>query len=169
MIKLDEDPYLSFEGPFNIEIISTLAKFLSEGPVASVHVRKKLCKVFIELVQNVAKYSFNRIQMHNGFWVGTGKVFVLNDPDTFKCGTINKIQVEHAPILVKNCTEINHSDRQTLRERKNNLRRLASIKDTGAHIGLIMISLYSENQLDFEIIEDNNDLYFKLIATLKNI
>jgi hypothetical protein len=50
------------------------------------------------------------------------------------------------------------------------LRKLASFQDTGAHIGLIMICMYSGHPLDFEIIEtENGEKYFKIAATIHKV
>ena len=55
-----------------------------------------------------------------------------------------------------------------LRAKKKKLHRQAEFKDTGAHIGLIMISIYSGNTLQYEIIKDEitNKIYFKILATI---
>jgi hypothetical protein len=159
--------YMNYDGPLNVQIISTFAKFMSENTIAPMHVRKKLYRVFIELTQNVALYSFERVQLTTGPATGKGNIYVINKPNEFKCVTINKIQDEHAPILIENCAAINATPNNALRAKKNNLRKLAHIQDTGAHIGLIMIHMYSESPIDFEIIDKKDDgLYFKVAASI---
>jgi hypothetical protein len=163
-----ERAYLCFEGPFNIQIISSFAKFLSELTIASHSERKKLYRVFIELTQNVALYSIDRTPLSNNTTIGKGKVYILDEAEEFKCITMNKILKEHAPVLLNNCNEINATPVNILKIKKRELYRLSSFQDTGAHIGLIMIYLFSEHALDFEVIEvSDNEIYFKIIATIK--
>jgi hypothetical protein len=163
-----EHLYLMYDGPFNIETISTLAKSLQDNTIATEHVRKKLYRVFIELVQNVALYSGNKILLARGTTVGKGKVFVHYINDGFTCTTINKIIKEHGDILVENCNNINAASSEYLRNKKKRLREVATFQDTGAHIGLIMIALYSGNPLQFEVINDKStgDTYFKISASI---
>lgn len=170
MITIDKDierELFSYSGPFYIQIISALAKYLSEDSIASEIVRKKFYRVFIELAQNVALYSFDREKLSNETTVGSGKIFVIEKQNEFKCITINRIQKEHVPILIKNCSEINATPLNGLRIKKKNLYKLSNSQDTGAHIGIIMIYTYSENPIDFEIIEKEGGLfYFKISATI---
>jgi hypothetical protein len=168
--KDSESVYLSYEGPFNITMIADLAKSLVNNIIASEWVQKKLYRVFIELAQNVAFYSFNRVLLSNGSIIGKGKVYITYKETGLQCSTINKIMKEHAPILIKNCMEINQSTLNELHNKKKKLREITNFNDTGAHIGLIMICLYSENPIEFEVINDNHsgDTYFKISATITN-
>ena len=79
MIIKDQDLkrlYMNYDGPFIIQIISTFSKFLLENTVATEHVSKKLYRVFIELAQNVALYSSERVGLINGAFIGKGKVYL---------------------------------------------------------------------------------------------
>jgi Family of unknown function (DUF6272) len=159
---------MTYEGPFGIQIISVLAKFSQDNIDASEQAREKFYRIFIELAQNVALYSFNRVPLSNGTTIGQGKVYITEEKQEIQCVTINEIQKEHGAILDANCAEINQSNMYALRNKKRKLHRQAEFKDTGAHIGLIMISIYSGNPLQYEIINDtmNNKIYFKILATI---
>jgi hypothetical protein len=161
---------LNYEGPFCIQVVSAFAKFLLENTFATELANKKLHRVFIELAQNVSLYSFDREQLINGSAIGKGNVYITEYTHELKCVTINKIRDEHAPILAKNCTEINAASLHILKARKRQLRKLSSIQDTGAHIGLIMICIYSGNPLEFDIFKTKEgDTYFKIAATINKI
>ena len=164
-----EPKYLRYEGPFEIEIISTLAQFLWQNINASDFTRRRLYRVFIELVQNVALYSLDRVLLHNNKTYGKGLVYIVEKDEEFTCTTINKIMKEHAPILTQNCTDINNSTVEQLRKKKKKLRELIKVQDTGAHIGLIMINMYSANPLNFKILNDaeNDELYFYISASIR--
>jgi hypothetical protein len=168
--KDNENLYMSYDGPFIIQIIATFAKFLLENTASTAQVSKKLYRVFIELAQNVSLYSLERIDLINGSSIGKGQVTILENKNEFKCITINRIQKEHVPVLIRNCTEINATPMEVLRVKKRDLFRVAKFQDTGAHIGLIMIYIFSANPIEFEIIENKNgELYFKIAATISKI
>jgi hypothetical protein len=163
-----EQLLLQYRGPMGIQVISGLAKFLAEYSPCSENVRKKVYRVFIELVQNVSLYSAEQFPAENGPYIGVGQVFVYDCDSHFRCVTINRILKEHAAILFENCNAINLSSRQSLKERKKNLHKLANAQDSGAHIGLIMIYTYSGNPLEVEILEEHASEYFFKIATCIN-
>lgn len=158
--------YMNYDGPFIIQIISTFAKFVLENTVVTERVSKKLYRVFIELAQNVALYSYERIELINNTFIGKGSVYIMENKDNFECITINKILPEHATILLKNCAKINATPMSALKAKRRELYKLANVQDTGAHIGLIMIYVYSTNPIQYETIEKQGELYFKITATL---
>ena len=162
-----DNVYFYYDGPFNIQIISGIARFLSELTVALLTERKKIYRVFIELAQNVALYSYDRTPLINDTAIGKGKVYVLNLENEFKCITINRINPEHATVLLNYCKNINETPVNELRVKKKELYRMSDSHDSGAHIGLIMIYLYSENLLNIELIEEENNVkYIKIEATI---
>src|ERR1035437_6081684 len=114
---------ITYEGPFGIQLISVLAKFSQDNIDATDQVRGKFYKIFIELVQNVALYSFDKVVLSNGTSVGQGKVFITEETEEIKCATINEIQKEHGPILDANCADINQSNIYALRTKKKKLHR----------------------------------------------
>ena len=71
--------FLSYEGPFSIQIISTLARFLLEKALVSENVRLKLYRVFIELTQNIALYSHSRLNFNETPDVGRGAIFISDN------------------------------------------------------------------------------------------
>jgi hypothetical protein len=168
---MEQGNILTYEGPFGIQIISALAKFLRENCDASELTRVKLYKVFIELAQNVALYSLDKVKFFNNSDIGKGKVNVIEAGNNLYCTTINEIQKEHGYILNANCAEINKATKNELQIKKKKLHRLAEFEDTGAHVGLIMISFYSENPLSYEIIndKDTDKMYFKISAIIKKL
>jgi hypothetical protein len=158
---------IEYEGPFMIQVISTFAKYLLENIAITESANKKLHKVFIELAQNVALYSLDRVHLASGATIGKGKIYITENSDNYKCITINRIQQEHAGLLVHNCNEINHTPYETLRNKKKYLCKTANSKESGAHIGLIMIYMYSGNKINFRIIKKaENEVYFKITATI---
>ena len=98
--------YISFYGPFNLQLISFIGKYLNDNLNVDEQIKMKLYKVLIELAQNVALYSAEKSQMPGNSIVGMGTLQIRNTGSEIQCTTINKISKEHAPILLKNCNEI---------------------------------------------------------------
>lgn len=164
--SVTDQQFMHYQGPFTIQVISTLAKLLMENVVANANEKNKLYRIFIELAQNIALYSNERMEAARVATVGIGEVYVVNKPNEFKCVAINEIHKLHETKLVNNCAEINSLSNKALNDKKNALRKIAHIQDTGAHIGLIMVCSYSENPIDFEVINSNDKLYFKISANV---
>jgi hypothetical protein len=158
----------SYEGPFNMRIISTLGKYLSDFLDTSIEARMSLYRVFIEISQNVALYSLDRVWQNKKTTVGYGTIVISEDELFVTCTSTNKILSGHAMILQQNIQNINNTSLEDLLKLKEKLRREASLQDFGAHIGLISIKLFSKNSLKFEIIEkpEENTKYFTLTATI---
>lgn len=157
---------LSYQGPFNMRIISSVGKYLTENISALPNVRMNLYRVFIEQCQNVALYSDDRIEQNNNISIGSGTLRIYMNDTHVICNTSNKIIHEHADILSKNCSNINNSTDENLLKLKEKLRRESPIKDTGAHIGLISIKIFSGNSIDFQIIEENNEKFFSISSKI---
>ncbi|RPH32689.1 MAG: hypothetical protein EHM93_08190 [Bacteroidales bacterium] len=128
----------------------------------------KLYRVFIELCQNVARYSAERHVLLDSSIIGVGTIHIQNNDLYFKCTTVNRILSEHQNVLIKNCREINSSTKEDLKKRKEKFRKESTILDTGAHIGLIAVCLYSENQFEFDVTDnpENSATYFSITATI---
>ncbi|MGC8824816.1 MAG: SiaB family protein kinase [Bacteroidales bacterium] len=163
---LPKKTVFSYEGPFNMRIISSLGKYLAEYLDASFETRMSLYRVFIEISQNVALYSEDRVKQELDNTVGVGKVTIETDGQSFYCKTTNRIRPEHANILISYCQQINDASTNDLIKLKEKLRRESSIKDNGAHIGLISIRLFSKNLLDVSITNENDNTYFTISSVI---
>ncbi|HOK50983.1 MAG TPA: SiaB family protein kinase [Bacteroidales bacterium] len=156
----------SYEGPFNMRIISSLGKYLAEYLDASFETRMSLYRVFIEISQNVALYSEDRVKQELDTTVGVGKVVIETDGKSFRCTTTNRIRPEHASVLTNYCQQINEATTNDLIKLKEKLRRESSIKDNGAHIGLISIRLFSKNLLEVSITNEQEHTFFTISSVI---
>lgn len=164
--KMHNDEFITYSGPFSMRVISSMAKYLTETIHAAEVSKMKLYRVFIELSQNVALYSANRYTNYEGLSIGVGSFTVLNCNDYIECKTTNLIVSSHQQILSHNCSQINALPEWELKKQKDKLRRETPLSDTGAHIGLITIALYSGNPLEFVFQSNGNEdhLYFSIAA-----
>ena len=134
---------------------------LNIKPLGSGTSRKN--KVFIEIIQNVSYYSAESNNNTKGLRSGIGWFTIDELTTKFQMVTGNLVEKGHGPILLKNCNEINSMNEEELRNLKRETRSKASIKDIGAHIGLIQTGLMTGNPLTAEINEvDNKHSFFTL-------
>jgi hypothetical protein len=159
----------TYEGPFNMRIISCLGKYLTDFIDTSYEARMSMYRVFIEICQNVSLYSIDRVWQNKKSTVGYGKLLITESDTHLTCYTINKILDDHATILKQNCENLNKLSNNDLIELKEKLRRESSIEDFGAHIGLISIRQFSKNTLKYEFVDkpEINSKYFAITATIK--
>jgi len=156
---------ISYHGPVNIDLISFMAKYIRDMIEANQVIVNRMHKVLVELTQNVSYYS---AQVRNcsgnpNLQKGVGWFSIDEEEEAFVISTGNLIKKEHAPVLEKNCKEINRLDEQELRQLKRKTRSQSNIRDIGAHIGLIHTGLISGNplQVEFNVIDEDHS-FFKI-------
>jgi len=161
---------MAYHGPISLDLTSFVGTYLRNAMIADDKDIKRIFKVFVELVQNVSNYSAqvnNRIQDEQQRNNGIGWFSIDEDEKAFKVSTGNLIAREHGPILQQNCEEINKLNEEELRDLKRKTRKLASIRDVGAHIGLIHTGIITKNAIEVEVdIVDEVHAYFKITAQL---
>lgn len=169
-LTMSRDNLMTYLGPFSMKIISSIGKYVSDNSSSIQAKRINAYKVLIELTYNVYLYSLDRDKVNEELSIGRGKLILDTLGNGFRCTTINKVLDIHAPILIENCLNINSMDETELKTKRDNLRKEINLKDTGAHIGLIMIRLYSGNKIQYEIIKDEetNDYYFSISAMIND-
>jgi len=163
----EDDIHVCYSGPFESVILSVLVNNIENNIIANSVIVKKLYKIFIELTQNIALYSSERINFANGS-VGFGSVMLREADDYFVIisGNItNKIEAE---LIMERCNTINKLSREELREFKRKQRKSVSTKTSSGNIGLIQVALTADNMLDFKIVKLNDEEYFYLVAVKIN-
>lgn len=140
-----------YHGPINIDLVSFMSKYLKQIIQTHGIVLGRIYKVFIELIQNVSYYSARQQSESRSFGSGIGWFKVDEFDKYFVISTGNLILKEHEMVLKKNASEINLMDEESLRNLKRKTRSQASIRDIGAHIGLIQTGLITGNDLKLSI------------------
>lgn len=156
-LKIEKENILMYHGPMNINLLSFVGNYIKDW-VDSVDYRiiTRIYKIFIELAQNVSYYSAEKRKSVSGRHAGIGWFKIKEMDDYFTISTGNIIKATDGPILEDYCKEINGLNEEQLRELKRQTRGKASIKDVGAHIGLIQTSILSGNSIDYTIDVGNN-------------
>jgi hypothetical protein len=151
-IQPDENNILCYHGPINIDLVSFISNYLKQHLRTNVTVIGRIYKVLIELLQNVSYYSAEQHSKIRSFGSGIGYFKVSEEDHSFIITTGNKILTEHGPILERNSNEINSMGEEELRDLKRKTRSQASIRDIGAHIGLIQTGLITGNKITLEFV-----------------
>jgi hypothetical protein len=160
---------LSYKGPFENTVINMMVEsirdILSPFEVSG----KKTFKIFIELAQNIAFYSYERnLYCKNQAESGVGTIVMLESPESFHLVSGNIIKNTSVPILQERCEQINQLDLEGLRSFKRRQMELPSGENGGANVGLIHIAITSLNPLEFTIFEINEAVsFFALSVTIK--
>lgn len=157
-----------YHGPINIDLVSFMSSYLKNNIQTHGIVLGRIYKVFIELIQNVSYYSAKQQSESRSFGSGIGWFRVDELDKYYSISTGNLILKEHASILKKNTSEINKMDEEALRNLKRKTRSQASVRDIGAHIGLIQTGLITGNDLKFNIEPYDNDHAFFTISAKVN-
>lgn len=159
---------LLYKGPFYIDILANFAFYIRHISITCLKESIRLYKVYFELTQNVAKYSFEKRPIYKCKHSGVGSFCLIDKGNEIFIKTSNLIRNEDGPILREYCNNINSMDNKELHEyRSRTLKQNFDDKDIGAHVGIIQIGLLSRNKLDFEIIDiDENFSQFTIGATL---
>ena len=152
-----------YHGPINIDLVSFMSNYLKQNIKLHGIVLGRMYKVFIELIQNVSYYSAHQQDNERSFGSGIGWFRVDELDAHYTIATGNLILKEHGPVLKKNIIEINKMDEEALRSLKRKTRSQASIRDIGAHIGLIQTGLITGNDLKLTIEPfDNQHSFFTI-------
>ncbi len=160
----NKENLLSYKGPITVNLVSFMGNYLKSMLKIDHMLLKRVFRIFIELTQNVSYYSAEVIEMDSGINSGAGW-FEFNElKESYKITTGNLILKADGIKLSSNCNEINTLNDKQLRELKRKTRGQAMIKDVGAHIGLIQISILSQSRLNYKITELNDNLSFFTIS-----
>ncbi len=159
---------IAYHGPISLNLTSFVGNYMKESVMADQRVITRIFKVFIELVQNVSNYSAqvnDKLQDEHQKRNGIGWFSIDENETDYKISTGNLISKDHGPILLRNCDQINKMGEEELRELKRQTRKQSSIRDVGAHIGLIHTGLITSNPLDIDISPvDEAHSFFRITA-----
>jgi hypothetical protein len=152
----EKDIVLAYKGPFSINILSSFGSYIKELFADDYKLQNRFYKVFFELTQNVAYYSAEKQKFGDNLPAGIGSLLVKEYPNYYKINTINLINSKDEPVLENYCKEINKLNINELRELKGARRKFHDIKDVGAHIGIIQISILTSQPVEYYFKEVNN-------------
>ena len=152
MTKLsDKKMIIAYKGPFTLQVVSTLGEFIRATPIEDPVSRSRLFKSFIEVAQNIALYSAEKITFKNGTYSGFGLLKIEEDDKFFRITSKNKIDKSNFDKLNVYCNQINHLSHKELRELKMFNIKHKKEEENSAHLGFIYVALLTLNKIEFEI------------------
>ncbi len=172
-IAKEEGVVFFYSGYFSQKVLLSVGEAIKQKMHAddvSMTTAKKIFTVFVEQVQNIIRYSTDRIQENivqeeNEFSYGmiiVGKS--INDRFYICCG--NNILLKDKDRLRQNLEEIQHMDKDELKKAyKEKLKAGPDEHSKGAGIGFLEIARKATEPITFEFKDiDNNNCFFFLEA-----
>lgn len=172
----------AYAGPFDNEMLTILAENLEETLWEDESIRRKFFRIFIELSQNIALYSFERTKFFEKKYFedeegnikytikekncGEGIFMICDDGNNFYFIAGNYIDEKSKNILSARAGAINSLDREGLRALKRDLRANAKAHG-GGNIGLVQVALTSKKPIIVQFIEtEDPDKFFYLVCVI---
>jgi len=148
--------FFSYGGIFTQTLIVSLSDVLEkEGEYNDVDMSSlnKLFVVFVEISQNIMKYSPSTEK---------GMIAVSSDDNSYKIFGANVITKEQKEVIAKRLDEISGLNKDEIRKRYKELRKSGIYShDKGGGIGFYEIARKSDH-IEYEFIEDSNKIWFLL-------
>lgn len=155
---------LSFMGVVTQEIIVDYGKILREQEGLTENSRHVLFATFIELAQNILRYSAER-SSPAGRDRGIGLVIVSESPDAFVVTSGNMIKKDQSAALAAQLDGLARLDRAALKELHRERRRAGAPADSqGAGLGLIELARRASTPLEHSLLPQPNDMVFFSIS-----
>ena len=179
-IMFENNLLTAYAGPFDNEILTILAENLEETLWENESIRRRFFKIFIELAQNIALHSEERIiftdkkiiEEQDGSKIiiekeknlGEG-IFLISDyEDYFVFIAGNVVGEKVIDKLKKRAEAINNLNRDELRALKRDLRAEAT-DSGGGNIGMVQVALLSKNPIEIYFLEtEETNKFFYLVS-----
>lgn len=156
-----------YKGVMNNEILSVCTRHIENELEEYSNLSRKINRVIIELSQNIAYYSDERI-IDREDSRGVGSIMLKEFDDSFQFTATNKINEESFKNLKNKCTFINSCDLSELKNIKSEQRNRAPEFENRCNIGLIQVAILSSDKLLPEIVKEKSDsLYCSLSINFK--
>ncbi len=156
---------ISYTGAFDGAVLSAFAKKVEQDLSANPKLNKKIFKIFVELAQNIALYSSDKIITNDKTNFNGYGIFIIREfIDKYQLIAGNMAFKEDADIATSKCEKINSLSREELRDFKRQLRKRPAGQKGGGNIGLAQIVLTANNQIDYQIIEVDNSHSFLIFS-----
>lgn len=167
----EKDVILSFKGGISQDILISVGDLLRDklaGEDAKLSVSKKVFFVFIELAQNIYRYSSEKAILGSKK-IGAGMVAIRENDAHFTIFAGNTIKKSDMQPLIEQCQAVNRMSQDELKQAYKNRIKIPKEDDSvGAGLGLISIVRKAGNQIQFEMTSINEDYAFLVLSTQVN-
>ncbi len=167
----EKDVILSFKGDISQDILISVGDLLKDrlsGEDAKLSVTKKVFFVFIELAQNIYRYSSERATLDNKK-VGAGMVAIRESDTHFMILAGNTIRKPDMQLLIEQCQTVNQMSPDELKKAyKDRIKAPREGEGVGAGVGLISIVRKAGNQIQIETTSIDDDYAFLVFSIQVN-
>jgi hypothetical protein len=156
---------ISYTGAFDGAVLSAFAKKVEQDLSANPKLNKKIFKIFVELAQNIALYSSDKIVTNDKTNFNGYGIFIIREfIDKYQLIAGNMAFKQDADIAVSKCEKINSLSREDLRDYKRQLRKQPARQKGGGNIGLAQIVLTANNSIDYQVIDVDKQHSFLIFS-----
>jgi len=160
---------ISYSGAFDGTVLSAFAKRVETTLTDNPQLNKKIFKIFVELGQNIALYSSDKIITDDQTNFNGYGIFILREYiDKFQLLAGNMAFKEDATIASEKCEKINALSREELREYKRILRKQPAGQKGGGNIGLVQIVLTANSNIEHKVIDVDDSHSFLVFSVEVN-
>lgn len=161
---------LDFQGAISQDMLVGMAELIRNKlsqEFGKSNIVKKIFSVFVEMAQNIAFYSRERVNMSNQEEsVGAG-IIVLTEGEgsVFTVTSGNLVKKDSVPGIIERCRKINGMDREELKNYyKEQLRLKREKGKRGAGVGLIDIARRSGHPIQYGVTAVDGDSSFLVLS-----
>jgi hypothetical protein len=164
---------LDFQGAMSQDMLVGMAELIknkSTGDTAQSFLVKKVFSVFIEMAQNIAHYSAERVFLGDNAYddgVGAGIIVVSEIDNIFTITSGNLVKNNSVDSITGHCDTINRMDREELKQfYKRQIKSSRQNGTRGAGVGLIDMARRSGNTIQYQV-TPVDELHSFLVLSVK--
>lgn len=164
---------LDFQGAISQGVLVGLAELIRNKyfkELGRTYLVKKMFAVFIEMAQNIANYSAERVHLDNHTNdTGAGIIVVTDKDKTYTITSGNLVDKSAIPRITEYCDNINGMNPDQLKQLyKKQIKTKRKSGDKGAGLGLIDIARKSGNPFSYDVTPvDDTHSFFVLSVKLE--
>lgn len=162
---------LDFQGAMSQDMLVGMAELIknkSPREVKKTSIIKKVFSVFIEMAQNIALYSSERVHLSDNpsdYGVGAGIIVVTEANRLFTVTSGNLVEQKVIQKITEHCSQINGMDRDELKQfYKKQIKSTREKGKKGAGVGLIDIARRSGNPIQYKVTPVDNMNSFLVLS-----
>jgi hypothetical protein len=162
---------LDFQGAISQDMVVGMAELLKIKS-SQTNIVKKLFSVFIEMAQNIAIYSAERVHLDTRHGdVGAGIIVVTEENNNYTITSGNLVKNRSISKIIEQCQKINRMEKGELREfYKAQIKSSRERGKKGAGVGLIDIARKSGNPIRYGVtrVDDINSFLVLSVKVQKD-
>lgn len=165
---------LDFQGAISQDMVVGMGELLKNKfsqEFGTANIVKRLFSIFIEMAQNIAHYSAERVFLNDQHGdVGAGIIVVTEEKINYAITSGNLVNKSSIPKIIEHCQRINRMDRRELRQLyKTQIKCTRKQGKRGAGLGLIDIARKSGNPIRYSVTHvDDINSFLVLSVKIQN-